>query len=571
MKIQQTPNIQLNTQRPQSARNEKGSDVAFKGGESFVQFLKFLETNQAWGATAIDVGCMGIPRTTVDFSRGPDAGLETARREFSSTVDDALVGSYGFVAAMALAGAMNKRFKVKAHKMFVNNEMTDILGHTWDKHKASDAPVKNFLGEVFDSVTGFNPDHVKANSKGRVKIDSETQKAIVEKLSGEIGNEAENVSKDTINYVKSLAMTSVGSEHDFKMERTIGDKLVKTSSSLDAFVNDVCKMAKSFVKPEVGKTFEGKGEVVSNEFLKGLKGLNKKASIIGLAIATGIGVSLQPINMYLTRKKTGKTGFVGVEGREPDKTKGFKLLKAGVAGVAGFAIFKNIGKFSEILGKVQFKGLTPTIPQYKLVYGMTIISRLLSARDKNELRETSIKDSLGYVSWLILGGFVSKLTAAGFEGMSKFKNAGEKFIRYNKAENGSGKLNWLTKSHIVTRDEVLYSAFKKAGISTLTKDGKRALSFKELMKTASENASKSPEMKMALKKIKYLNFVQFAGYLYSGIVLGVGIPKLNISITKAIEKNRKAKMGQTQVEVAKDDKPKAAQTQKPAETAKAAA
>ena len=30
-------------------------------------FLRFLDTNQAWGANAVDLCSMVIPRTTVDF------------------------------------------------------------------------------------------------------------------------------------------------------------------------------------------------------------------------------------------------------------------------------------------------------------------------------------------------------------------------------------------------------------------------------------------------------------------------------------------------------------------------
>ena len=57
--------------------------------------------------------------------------------------------------------------------------------------------------------------------------------------------------------------------------------------------------------------------------------------------------------------------------------------------------------------------------QFKFIYGMTIMSRIFAARDKNETRESVIKDTLGFANWLILGGFVSKLAAKAFD-----KNAG---------------------------------------------------------------------------------------------------------------------------------------------------
>ena len=53
----------------------------------------------------------------------------------------------------------------------------------------------------------------------------------------------------------------------------------------------------------------------------------KHRSVLGFIIGSGIGMSVQPINMYLTKKKTGSDGFVGVEGRSKDDSVGFKILK----------------------------------------------------------------------------------------------------------------------------------------------------------------------------------------------------------------------------------------------------
>lgn len=535
MKIQETSNVKFNSQKqPQTA--QKGQQPSFGNGAAFTQFLKFLETNQAWGATAVDVTCMGVPRTTVDMTRGPEAGLETMRREFSSTIDDALVGVYGVLIAMALSKGINKEFGIKAHKMFVSDEALDILGHTWNETKGSGNQLEDYLDKVLSKSSGFNPQHpdkTRINDAGWVKIDKNAQSEAVKKLAQEIRKGSDKLTKDSENYIKALLGESTGAEHKFMMQKMINGKEEKSVSNLDTYIESIYKVSKAFIKDGVTKTFEG--DITHNKFINSLKKLNKKASIGGVAIATGIGLSLQPLNMYLTRKKTGKTGFVGVEGKEPDKSAGFNALKIAIAGVAGLAVLKSIGKLSEIMGQIRFKGLVPTIPQYKFIYGFTIVSRLLSARDKNELREATIKDSLGYVSWLILGGFVSKLTAAGFEKMAKYKNAGEKFIRYNEKENGKGWFKWLTNSTIVNRDEVLFDGLKKASRKIVNKDTGKALTFKEMMKEAKQFAP------MAAKKVRALGFIQFAGYLYSGLVLGVGIPKLNIAITKSVEKKRKTK------------------------------
>jgi len=524
LKIQQTP-LQLNTKKQSS--NEK-ANPSFKGAEVFVQALNFLETNQALGATAVDIGCMGVPRTMTDFSRGPEAGLETMRREFSSTIVDAFIGVYGIAAALLISQSFNKDFGVKAQKMLISDEALEISHDAWKESKGS---MKDYLTQIAKKTTGFG-------ENGWTGIDN-VQDKFITKMMTEVEN-TDKLSKEAHAYLKNLLANETGAEKSFKLEVKLdkkgknGEDLFKTAvSTLDAYIDDVYKIAKSLSKKEVKDTF-GNFDKPESAFFKRLKGLNKTTSIMGIAFAAGIGCALQPINMYLTKKKTGKAGFVGVDGKEPDKTNGFKALKIAAASLAGLAIISTIGKNpSEVLSKIKFKGFLPTIPQYKFVYGFTIISRLLSARDKNELRESSIKDSLGFANWLILGGFVSKLTASGFEKMAKFKN--DKFIRHNEAEHGKGWWKWLTEAPIVSREEVLHSALKDAKISTM-----KVVNGKEVAKTFKEMLKEAP--KAAKTKIKYLGFIQMAGYLYSGIVLGVGIPKLNIAITGGIEKKRKAKL-----------------------------
>lgn len=559
MKLQQTSKFNLNSR--QTTPNANKNQVAFKGAETvLIQALRFLDTNQAWGAIAVDVGCMGIPRTTVDFTRGPDAGLETARREFSSTGNHTLIGVYGATAALLLARGLNDKYGMKANKMFISNETADIFAQHWKDAKDGGDKVRQVAQSIIKSVHGFNPHDARADEKGWVPIETDATESSVEKLMKVLEKEPESMSKESREHLKVVIGSSIGSEGKVRLVKTVNGKEVVSHSTLEAFIDNLYQMAKALKNDKVAAEF--KGDIANNAFLKGLKGMNKNVSIAAMMTAIGVGLCVQPVNAYLTKLKTGKEGFVGVEGREPDKSNKFKLLKAAVAGIFGFGAISTIGgigNLEKFLGKIHFKGFNPTIPQFKLIYGMTIMSRFMSARDKNELREASIKDTLGFVSWLILGGFVSKLTAAGFEKLSMFKNSGEKFIRYveETGENGSMKwlsdskvgkgFKWLTESNIITRDEVLLGAFKKMNLSKelLNKDGK-ALNFKEMFEKLSElSKSKNSETakiaKMAVKKVRYLGFVQAAGYLYSGLALGIGIPKLNIAITKHFEAKRKTK------------------------------
>ena len=106
----------------------------------------------------------------------------------------------------------------------------------------------------------------------------------------------------------------------------------------------------------------------------------------------------------------------------------------------------------------------------------------------------------------------------------------ENFI-YRKPISKEEHLNWLKNKSIKTVDEVLQGDLAAIGKQTV-KDGK-AISYKELLKIAKAN-----NMTDTLKKIKYLNIAQVAGYLYSGIVLGYLIPKLNIMMTNSRNKKQ---------------------------------
>jgi hypothetical protein len=174
-------------------------------------------------------------------------------------------------------------------------------------------------------------------------------------------------------------------------------------------------------------------------------------------------------------------------------------------------------KQKDLIKHLQFKGFTPTINQLKFIYGATIVSRFLASRNDNELGEAARKDILGFTNWLILGNFVQKLVAQAMD---------KTLIK----RDGNGFWNWIGKSSLKTRDEVLHAALGKDAF----KEGK-ALTFKQMLKAISTN-------KAAKKQLMHLNFAQIMGYLYSGLVLGYGIPKLNIYITNRREAKKNKKL-----------------------------
>lgn len=536
MKVQQiTPQyIQQNKQKQQSQPRFTGAPET-----AATLLLRFLDTNQAIGANSVDLCSMVIPRTVYDFhKRGADAGVETARRESMGTINHSLVGVYGTLGGMLVASALNRRFKndnLRVDKLFADNATTDILARyrlnsLRKEPKPEVSNVKSYLNEVFDNLKVYNPANKDAVD-GWVGIKGKERDLVIEKLEDLLKNgKKDQIDKDSLNYIKNLLVSSTGGEKQVKLEFFKDGKLdKKATNNLSTFIENLHNVSKVYMKKDIEEIFKNSVDIDSNSFVNALKSMNLKRSVIGLGIATAIGVATQPINKYLTFKKTGQTGFVGVEGREEDHSTKFKIMKT-VAGIllAGAAVSTITTKPSEFLSKIQFKGMLPTVDQLKLVYGMTIGSRLLAARDKDELRESAIKDSLGFLNLLVLGALVAK-------GSAKLLDKSKSLITL-KPNSGKGFINWLKNSTLRNRDEVLLTELKAHGKEVI-KDGK-ALTFKELMKLAETLPA---DVQKSLKgKLRVLNLSQAIGYLYSGLVLGVGVPALNAHMTAKSDAKYKA-------------------------------
>lgn len=536
MKVQQiTPQyIQQNKQKQQSQPRFTGAPES-----AATLLLRFLDTNQAIGANSVDLCSMVIPRTVYDFhKRGADAGVETARRESMGTINHSLVGVYGTLGGMLVASALNRKFKndnLRVDKLFADNATTDILARyrlnsLRKEPKPEVSNVKSYLNEVFDNLKVYNPANKDAVD-GWVGIKGKERDLVIEKLEDLLKNgKKDQIDKDSLNYIKNLLVSSTGGEKQVKLEFFKDGKLEKkATNNLSTFIENLHNVSKVYMKKDIEEIFKNSVDIDSNAFVNALKSMNLKRSVIGLGIATAIGVSTQPINKYLTFKKTGQTGFVGVEGREEDHSTKFKIMKT-VAGIllAGAAISTITTKPSEFLSKIQFKGMLPTVDQLKLVYGMTIGSRLLAARDKDELRESAIKDSLGFLNLLVLGALVAK-------GSAKLLDKSKSLITL-KPNSGKGFVNWLKNSTLRNRDEVLLTELKAHGKEVI-KDGK-ALTFKELMKLSETLPT---DVQKSLKgKLRVLNLSQAIGYLYSGLVLGVGVPALNAHMTAKSDAKYKA-------------------------------
>lgn len=495
---------------------------------AFDMALRFLDTNPAWGADAVDLCFMVIPRTCTDFGRGANAGFETMRREGMGTANHSLVPVYGAGAGLLVASALNnlyfdKNSNIKANKIYADSETLDLMGKLYKteidaaKGNAEAKPLKNFLVKYLNSYEALSPTengkYVSLEDvKKAGKVTEDVADDVAQMLVKEIEAAKDKPAKDILNTAKAKVISALGVENNFRIRVPEGARQHSSRYTIDTIIDNAYKLGYSFNKDSIKQTFIDGVADAENTFIKAMKNMNIKRSLIGLGVASAVGVSAQPFNMWLTRKKTGTTGFVG--GGEEDKSVKFKIKKlvAGLIFLSG--AIATIGNPKNLISNLQFKGFNPTLNQFKFVYGITIFSRFLSARNDNELAETSVKDTLGFANWLILGNFVQKLVAQGLD---------KDLLK----RDGNGVMNWIRGSVLKSRDEILHEALGK---SKAFKDGK-ALNYKELAKLA------DPLTKVKLRK---LSIAQLINYAYTGLVLGIGIPKLNIYLTNRREAKKAA-------------------------------
>ena len=541
-------------------QNQKDS-IGFKNGAA--AFLRYLATNQAVGANVVDVTFMVIPRTASDtIRRGPVAGLETGRREASGTANHTLVGVYGIGAGALVAAVMgiDRKYGTKSNQIMTAPETLNILAENKAAQLAQNKTQADYLRQTLKEIKAFNPASKNADKDGFVKLSKETIDDVVKILDNVISDKSMNFKKwtkskvhNSIDVVANLITADTGAQTKYILESAAetGSKQI-SETNLKTLLEDIYKVSEAFNKEKVKDAFEaqlksGKG-IKDNAFIKRLSKFKNIKSIAGFAIASGVGMSIQPLNMYMTKKKTGQDGFVGVEGRSKDDSLGFKLLK-GTSAAAFFAMVLatlDTG-LKGFMDKMAFKGFWPTISQLKGVYGLTIISRLFAARDKDELRESLTKDTLGFLSWLVLGDFVNKMTAEAMD-----KRLDKTVMNRTKEVAEKGFLARVFKSSLKNRDEILIETLAEHGIETVKKDGDKVVAkrFKELMhdlERLPENVKKSTK-----KRLNVLNRAQLAGYLFSGLVLGLGIPNLNIYITNKLDRKRKAAAAEAEAKKAAD-------------------
>lgn len=174
----------------------------------------------------------------------------------------------------------------------------------------------------------------------------------------------------------------------------------------------------------------------------------------------------------------------------------FKFLASAGIFTLAMAVMK-IKSPAQFVKKLEFTEIATSGNVIKTIYTALLMGRFLASRDKNELRESVTRDYLGFLNWLVVGGFVSK----GVGQLVFDKNLKELF---NVNGDGNGIKHWLNNVSAKSHAEI---------------------------------ASKGGEF--ANKNMWKINVMHISGLLYSGLALGFALPLLNIFITNRKEKQER--------------------------------
>lgn len=456
--------------------------------------LYTLGNNDMLNASFIDIFAMDTPRTIIETkNRGKQAGFEMGFREYTGT----FIAEFSAICfALLTSKIFSKKYKQNI-KINPDSWLTNSAIDTFDEiYKNSDKTLFGFVGDVLNSVSGISGKQ-KVNFSD---IDKNTANKIKENLVNFIQNSNNFDSKS-----KKRALEAIKDDIIYALK---ADNSITIKSSGKQFSDNLSHVLRDIVDASNNVFFKNGAD--SNAIVSKLKTLNKSRIAIAIPLSMLIAITNQYINRQWTKKRTGIDNFVGEndyeknvsEKNQTKKEKGLLLKKLLSAGVFSAMLFMVMGikKPSDIVKKLEFNGPATGGNAIKTIYGTLILGRIFAAKDSTELRETNVRDYLGFLNWLVLGGFVAK-------GVGGILDNGKGNL-FNISKDSKGIRHWLKNVSLKSQKEII---------------------------------AQGGNVKSNLMK---LNIAQMAGIGYSALMLGILLPKLNILMTRK-NKNEKPSMPDT--------------------------
>ena len=459
------------------------NNIQFKGSMGALSnALYTLGNNDMLNASFVDIFAMDTPRTIVETKyRGKQAGIEMGFREYTGTfIAEFSAAIFAILASKFIVKKLNPEVKVNSGSWITNNGL-EVLGEIFEK---SDKTPKGYVENVLNSMSGA----VGHTTREFSNLDKEKTKNIIEKLADLITNKSldKKSSKKALNSIQDEIINLLGVDNSI----TIKSGKNEMTSNLTHALRDIVDSGKNIFFSEAKQN--------SSKILSKLKKMNNLRIGVAIPLSMGLAITNQYINRYLTKKRTGIDNFVGENGyennvkdkKEKKSEKGLWAKKLLSAGIFVFMLAKVMGvkKPMDLIKKLEFDGPATSGNAIKTIYGTLILGRIFASKDSTELRETNVRDYLGFLNWLVLGGFVAK-------GVGQVLDPRQAKL-FNISKEGKGIKHWLKDVSLKSQKEII---------------------------------AQGGNVKANLLK---LNVAQMSGIAYSAIMLGVLLPKLNIWMTR---------------------------------------
>lgn len=504
--------------RIQKINNDNSkNNVKFKGALDglVTTTLRTLDTNPMANAVGIDLFAMVGPRTYVDTKeRNKYAGAETFFREFTGTLIVCLSASLFAKGISKVANKLIKpHIKLNPNSWFTKDGV-ELLKSAWDN---SENNTKKFVSNVLDGVSGRDGKSVNSygninwgtvkwvdeNRWNKISWDNRKYNGIHKRLKS-----AENISNVVSELIEDKSVTSKDRKNllnivSSRIVNALGSNNVEVSVKGKGLSTNVPNLLRDTV--DMGKDVFSADKQNASEAIEKINTINKVKSIGALSLASGLGLTNQYINRKITEKRTGTKGFVGdtnysdnVKNKASNKDNSKWLFAEKLMMSAGMALMAlgvmKVKSPKDFIKKLEFTGPVTSGNAIKTVYASTLIGRFMASDSQDELRETATRDYLGFLNWLVFGGFAAK-------GMANILDRKRENL-FNEHKEGKGLRHWLNDLSLKSHNEI---------------------------------ASKGADF--AKKNMWKLNAAHITGLAYSTVALGVLLPKLNIFITNRKQRN----------------------------------
>ena len=386
-----------------SRAKKKGKNSPnFKGvGAIAIAGIQACERMPMVNVAVIDLLSAILPRTIVESLTNWFAGFEAFRRESSGLIVNCLIPS---LIAYGIAKVVNKFIMPKGSNLsncWADSTLIDKISHTYTNTSDNDkirGTIKDILGNI-EGVDGKNKVVLK---EALSKEDLENYTRRLTELSRKATNGKE---------VKNIANEIAEKTHVAENVKISGNKEVK-ASSVKSMLEDTVKFLREYQNKHVP---DGKTAMSIEEFAKRSKKLVRTKSLAGLAIVLPLAASMQYINRWITGKLSGVKGAPiyddyakgdNIEENPKAKEGLLKQKLISISSMFGVSLLSMMKMPS--MNMLEFKGLFPTMDQARLISTCTFASRMAAADDKNELRESTVRDIATFLSLYFLGDYAAK-------------------------------------------------------------------------------------------------------------------------------------------------------------------